>query len=250
MSVLISIPCVFEENVYILIPKNQESIAVAEIVDEKSENISEPVSVATVDDYILVPMYGDTGAQRVEYKKDSDDLLLVNKPYVGAQSTTRVELTDVVVARGDTLYSLSRKYSVPVNDLAVMNNLSAPFDLRVGQKIRVPNLARVPVETIDAPVVKDVKKSQKTSVQTNNEKEKNVAQKKVDVQKKVEAPKKVSAEKPVKKISSDPSTRLPKINARSSSKFSWPVRGKILSNYGAKSNGLFNDGINISAKII
>ncbi|MBQ5699910.1 MAG: M23 family metallopeptidase [Alphaproteobacteria bacterium] len=240
-------------NDYILPPQMtdvdvDDNADVAESDNAENKNVDEP-SVATVDDYILVPMYGDTGAQRVEYKKDSDDLLLVNKPYVGAQSTTRVELTDVVVARGDTLYSLSRKYSVPVNDLAVMNNLSAPFDLRVGQKIRVPNLARVPVETIDAPVVKDVKKSQKTSVQTNNEKEKNVAQKKVDVQKKVEAPKKVSAEKPVKKISSDPSTRLPKINARSSSKFSWPVRGKILSNYGAKSNGLFNDGINISAKI-
>ena len=51
----------------------------------------------------------------------------------------------------------------------------------------------------------------------------------------------------MKKISSDPSKKLPTIGARSSSKFSWPVRGKILSNYGAKSNGLFNDGINISA---
>ena len=40
---------------------------------------------------------------------------------------------------------------------------------------------------------------------------------------------------------------MPKITKRSSAKFSWPVRGRILSNYGAKSNGLFNDGINISA---
>ena len=53
---------------------------------------------------------------------------------------------------------------------------------------------------------------------------------------------------PAKKISSDPTKKLPKITERSSSKFSWPVRGKILSAYGAKSNGLFNDGINISAK--
>ena len=45
----------------------------------------------------------------------------------------------------------------------------------------------------------------------------------------------------------DPSKKLPTIAARSSSKFSWPVRGKILSHYGAKSGGLFNDGINIGA---
>jgi murein DD-endopeptidase MepM/ murein hydrolase activator NlpD len=42
-------------------------------------------------------------------------------------------------------------------------------------------------------------------------------------------------------------TKQPAIAARSSSKFSWPVRGKILSNYGAKNKGLFNDGINIGA---
>ena len=40
-----------------------------------------------------------------------------------------------------------------------------------------------------------------------------------------------------------------KIAGRSSSKFTWPVRGKILSHYGAKTGGLFNDGINISASM-
>lgn len=32
---------------------------------------------------------------------------------------------------------------------------------------------------------------------------------------------------------------------RSGSKFSWPVKGKVLSRYGGKQGGLFNDGINI-----
>jgi murein DD-endopeptidase MepM/ murein hydrolase activator NlpD len=43
--------------------------------------------------------------------------------------------------------------------------------------------------------------------------------------------------------------QTPKIAARSSSKFSWPVRGTILSHYGAKTGGLYNDGINISAAL-
>ena len=34
--------------------------------------------------------------------------------------------------------------------------------------------------------------------------------------------------------------------ARSASKFSWPLRGKILSGFGSKPNGLVNDGINIA----
>ena len=51
----------------------------------------------------------------------------------------RVPLKTITVAKGDTLYSISRAYAVPVNDLAVMNNLSAPFALRVGDKLRVPD---------------------------------------------------------------------------------------------------------------
>ena len=62
-------------------------------------------------------------------------------------TTTRVELNEVKIEPGDTLYSLSRKYSVPVNDLAVMNNLTAPFALYAGQVVRVPNLATAPVRT-------------------------------------------------------------------------------------------------------
>ena len=42
---------------------------------------------------------------------------------------------------------------------------------------------------------------------------------------------------------------MPKIAARSSSKFSWPVRGKILSGFGPKKGGLVNDGINISSDL-
>ena len=203
--------------------------------DAATDTPDDAVSVAVVEDYILVPMYGDTGATRAEFK--TDDVLTINKPSIVTQKSTRVELTDVVVARGDTLYSLSRKYSVPVNDLAVMNKLTPPFNLHVGQKIRVPNLARVPVETVDKTTVKVVEKSQKSSVQTKLTQPK--------VAKKTEP--KVVAAGTEKKISSDPTKKLPKITARSSSKFSWPVRGKILSGYGAKSNGLFNDGINVAA---
>lgn len=224
---------------YIIPPQVADVDVGAEIVVDKS-GTTEPVDVASADEYILVPMYGDTGAQRANI--NTDDVLKIAKPRVGAQKTTRVELTDVVVARGDTLYSLSRKYSVPVNDLAVMNNLTPPFNLTVGQKIRVPNLARVSVEQVRTDDVKVAVKSTNATVQTQPQQKRDAK----TIAEKVGAEKKVVAT-PVKKISSDPTKKLPKINARSSSKFSWPVRGKILSNYGAKSSGLFNDGINIGA---
>lgn len=142
-------------------------------------------------------------------------------------NTVRVDLQEITVVSGDTLYSLSRKYEIPVNDLAVMNKMSAPFTLSVGQKIKVPKIDNVKILT---------------ATQTNSSPVKaNVSGNVKQVQKTEIVPK--------QKISSDPKKQLPKITARSSSKFSWPVRGNILSSYGAKNNGLFNDGINISASL-
>lgn len=150
---------------------------------------------------------------KVPVEKESGAVQTVAVP-ADANTTTRVELAEITVAAGDTLYSLSRRYSVPVNDLAVMNNLSAPFALSVGQKLKVPDLSSAPVRS--------------------------VATTKVDSAT-------VPVAKPKEKISSDPTQKLPTIGARSSSKFSWPVRGRVLSAYGAKGDGLFNDGINIAA---
>ncbi|MFQ6744493.1 MAG: peptidoglycan DD-metalloendopeptidase family protein, partial [Alphaproteobacteria bacterium] len=176
---------------------------------------------ASSDEYLIVPMYGG------QTETGDVDTLTVKKPIIGTKTSTRVNVAEIEVQPGDTLYSLSRKYSVPVNDLAVMNKLNPPFALRVGQKIRVPNLEQ-------AMVAKDV-------VVENKVKQESVQ--KEQTQSKTE----VKTAKAEKKISSDPSKKLPKINARSSSKFSWPVRGKILSAYGAKNNGLFNDGVNIAS---
>ncbi len=203
----------------------------------------------------------------------------VNVSEIKPNTVKRVDLQEIVVNPGDTLYSISRKYQIPVNDLAVMNKLSSPFTLSVGQKLKVPKLDNVEVRSANE--IKKIKsdvavKEAKTTSTSKPEKKitpaKPVADKKVEVKKETnkKAPaksdkniKKISntnktatpvvAEKtPVKavqktKISSNPKQQLPKIAARSSSKFSWPIRGKILSQYGSKSKGLFNDGINIAA---
>ncbi len=160
-------------------------------------------------------------------------------PLVVPQRTapSRVALRTITVVAGDTLYSLSRKYAVPVNDLAVMNNLTAPFALSVGQTLRVPDLesARGVIMPMSQP--KQVSQTGTTPV--------GVA--KPDIT----TAAKPAGTAPVKqtpvKISSDPNKKLPTIVARAGSKFAWPVRGRVLSHYGAKTGGLFNDGINIAA---
>ena len=217
-------------NDYVVPTQSEENVAALYGQEIESDDMS--------DDYISVPKYTVQEKQTpvdnsvFVQSDESTDMLEVSRPVSGVKTATRVELQEITVARGDTLYSISRKYSVPVNDLAVMNKLTPPFELAVGQKLRVPDLESVQK-------LANTEKANVINVQTET---KNVIKKETLTTQPIKV-----AKEPVKKISSDPTKKLPTISARSSSKFAWPVRGKVLSAYGAKSNGLFNDGINISA---
>jgi len=191
---------------------------------------------------------------KAEKKKENTEKVVI-KETVKPNSTKRVDLQEITVVKGDTLYSLSRKYEIPVNDLAVMNKLSVPFTLSVGQKIKVPKLNTV--QTRSATEVKETKKIEKNNNAKVETKKQITKQTSVAPQQKTQTVQKQPNTRVVKpqqkqtktKISSDPKKELPKISARSSSKFSWPVRGKILSAYGPKKGGLVNDGINIEASL-
>ena len=155
------------------------------LVPEKTE-----VKTAQADDYLLVPMYGGSTKSKdiiIVAKGDTvyslarkngmtvSEFAEINglqEPYtlsIGQRLTTRkavvkehnviektqvkpaskrIELQEITVQKGDTLYSLSRKYEIPVNDLAVMNKISSPFDLSVGQKIKVPKMDNVKTASV------------------------------------------------------------------------------------------------------
>ena len=180
------------------------------------------------------------------------------------KTTTRVDIEHITVTPGDTLYSLSRKYSIPVNDLAVMNDLTAPFALYAGQKLKVPDLSTAPVRTAKITTTKPTKaESAPATTQSDKPKTEQKQTAKTTTKQTEKQPSnqtKKTAQKPAQKTDKKQQTqntakakpttaaaKKPAIMARSSSRFSWPVRGKVLSNYGAKTNGLFNDGINIGA---
>ena len=257
------------DTVYSLARKNNMSI------DEfaKINNLKEPYTLSigqrltTKRSTEVVAVKKETPKVVEKAKETKTEKVAVKEP-VKATDTKRVDLQEITVQKGDTLYSLSRKYEIPVNDLAVMNKISSPFDLSVGQKIKVPKLENVKTasvseiktvsvkfssapakimpakkvvrqatvkETKSAPVIKNTVAKTQGSASVKNT-VKTTTQKTV-----------VAKTATQQKISSNPKKQLPKVAARSSSKFSWPVRGKILSAYGAKNNGLFNDGINIAA---
>ncbi len=121
------------------------------------------------------------------------------------------------VQKGETLYSISRRYGMNVSTLSKQNNLAAPYTLAVGQKLRI---AGGSAQTSVAP--------QSTAAQPV---------------KKTVAPKKAVAKKAV--VAKD-SIKVPASQAKK--RFAWPVQGKIVSSYGSKGHGQYNDGINIAGK--
>lgn len=54
-----------------------------------------------------------------------------------AKSKNTVKTTEITVQKGDTLYSISRKYGLSVADLLALNNLDSSDVIKVGQKLKV-----------------------------------------------------------------------------------------------------------------
>ena len=64
----------------------------------------------------------------------NDGIKLINRATLFGTPPSMVR-----VEKGDTLYSISRRYSVPLKDLIQVNGLYPPYTLKVGQSLRLPS---------------------------------------------------------------------------------------------------------------
>jgi murein DD-endopeptidase MepM/ murein hydrolase activator NlpD len=142
-----------------------------------------------------------------------------------------------IVNRGDTLNSIARRNHVPVAELARANNLDRSAKLSLGMKLTVPGAKSAAVAPEAAPVaaapaqqVAALTPPATRSVAGAPQQSARLAQATPQVEEKT-APEAVV--KP-----SEATGALPT--------FRWPVRGKVITTYGAKTNGKSNDGINLA----
>jgi murein DD-endopeptidase MepM/ murein hydrolase activator NlpD len=146
-----------------------------------------------------------------------------------------------VVKSGDTLMNLSRRHNIAPAQLAAANNIPVTTQLKIGSKINIPGgkaAAAVPAPQVVAEVPKPVAASAPAAPAA-----KPVAvaqatepQQKVRVATEAAAADLPEAQSPVK--AADATNALPT--------FRWPVRGRVITAYGAKTNGKQNDGINVA----
>ena len=131
-----------------------------------------------------------------------------------------------VVNAGDTLFSLGRRYGMSHSDIARANGLSDSAGLGVGQRLNIPSSGNVAAVPAPAP-------SQFTPPPPAH------TQASVQPAAAPEPTQKAAAVTPVPQVEEQRSLG-------GSPQFRWPVRGRVISAYGAKSNGQHNDGINLA----
>ena len=179
------------------------------------------------------------------------------------------------VERGNTVYSISRLYGVPVRAIIETNGLAPPYLLKVGESLAIPKrrghrVARgetvysisrsygVPISELTrangiAPpytivVGQELVIPATPAVDVAAANPQPASDGTVDVE---AVPTPAAAPPPPPPVAAATPKQieaLPKPPARAGSTFHWPVSGKLISRFGNQQGGRHNDGINISAK--
>jgi murein DD-endopeptidase MepM/ murein hydrolase activator NlpD len=155
----------------------------------------------------------------------------VAAPASKAVATANAAPSVHVVNHGDTLLSIARRNHVPVAELARANNIEPSAKLKLGTKLTVPGARTAAVAPVAQPAVVAAQPVAATKMAAAGvpPQTAHLAQATTKIE---DAP----AETPVK--ASEATGALPT--------FRWPVRGKVITGYGAKTNGKANDGINLA----
>ncbi len=159
-----------------------------------------------------------------------------------------------MVMAGDSLSGIASRYGVSTRELAQANGLSTNSRIRMGQRLKIPQkgvdytstasinrqssvLAAVQQQKPRAPLrISKLPKIKPRSI--SSAKSKVTRQKVASLKQPVGLPDKVMSDAPSKPSAKRVATK--------DLQFRWPVRGRIISNYGRKRDGGRNDGINLA----
>ncbi|WOI54527.1 M23 family metallopeptidase [Parvularcula sp. LCG005] len=120
------------------------------------------------------------------------------------------------VRPGDTLYSLSRQFGVDLQALADANDLRAPYSLAIDERIVIPGTDEGSDDAMLAARELDLPRRQNRAETSPYRKDDN---------------------------------RILVSKSAASSRFSWPLEGSVVMNFGTSDRGVKNDGINIAAPV-
>ena len=133
------------------------------------------------------------------------------------------------VQRGDSLARIAQKYGLSQSELQNANGISRPNLLQPGQKLKIPGqaspaaVARKQENVRIASLGKDIPLPSTKPSRVNTAKSTSAEKKRASRSKPLPAPKPMAG-----------------------NQFRWPVKGRIVSGFGKRPGGKYNDGINVA----
>lgn len=203
------------------------------------------------------------GPQGPTSRNRPQQVVLNNDAFINASAVT--------VGRGDTVYSIARRHKLSPRDLIEANGLRPPYELTVGQRLVLPQGSIHTVQSGEyiAMIAKRYNADTFALARINGIRPPYTIfpGQKLRIPRSGDAPLNVQVANRSKttstlwiepkgtpqptaqrtRSSAQPKAKVPEPPRRSGAKFSWPLKGKLLSNYGSKEKGLQNDGVNIAA---
>lgn len=155
------------------------------------------------------------------------------------------------VVQGDTLYSIAQSYDVGLYELARLNGSEPPYTIKLGEILVIPK-AETSVASVSPSVIpkkpapsKSVTSKPVVSAPVPPAQTAPAPRTTAPPPKTVAGTGKIAALPPKKP--SIPGSRISAPPPSTGKGFVWPLKGRVVSNFGAKDGGLRNDGINIRA---
>ncbi|MEE9313314.1 MAG: peptidoglycan DD-metalloendopeptidase family protein [Rhizobiaceae bacterium] len=146
------------------------------------------------------------------------------------------------VESGDTLYGVARRYGVSSASLRTVNGLKSD-QLRIGQRLKIPAGGKRKVASVKKNLVKKAAVLNKVVDTRTTSSISSKDEKKKSVKPVYTAPVEASA---IKKRATEKVASIAKTSVGS---FRWPVKGRVVSKFGARTPTGTNDGVDISAPV-
>ena len=175
---------------------------------------------------LVIPKYEVTGSTTPRAASNAPH---TPAPTIGAPATSGSQHVHVV-APGETLMALSRKYHKPLGAIAKANNIEPHTMVKVGDRIAIPGVAPQAAAKPPAP-------ASLTQAPTPAPKVASVPA----------APVAAPSAAMVTPAARDPEPPKAKADVTAAMpSFRWPVNGRVITAFGPKPSGQQNDGINVS----
>ena len=175
----------------------------------------------------------------------------------------------VTISKGDTLYSISRRYNVPIKDLININRLSPPYTLYVGLRLRLPTKQYHTVKSGES--LYSISRMYNVDITSLSKVNNLQTPYSLSVGQRLLLPASVSSQQPAKSEYRSAVAKTAAQTAKTSAtvasnatmpkemytppaknrkaKFAWPVNGTVISGFGNLGSGRKNDGINIKVPL-